>query len=625
MSDGGGLGIGDLDPTSSVIEKLKVALNLVETLRSENHAYKDNFDCLKNSHDRLQDKHADLTGEYEISAKEKAALEAQNSELQSYFKTQLDERTQELEAARARIPHPKDLELLRLKTVQAVQDQNEKRWKGQNKDVEKYRNLYYSLRQDHELAKADIDRERAQLNSKLKEMEASYGEEMAALETRMLELRTALETTSDTRRSRELQRDNADLQLKVSSMVQELEELRAEKEKLRLDLEQASRLHKRTLTSETALSKSLQAEKDALAVRITAQESEMAQTLRTLDQLTEANADLTKELDKTRSRMEEVSHRFKVEMSDTKLASLKQHAALENVIGDLTEKFNVLESQSKKATETIHGLRERITGAEKDTIEKCRQAREEEWAARAQLEAAKSDLETRLSNLTHDHQATAAAHMGAQKELQTTLTSSQRALRELQAQHERASHAAIEGQAQVERLTSQIAELEGKVKDKEAGERAADAQRGVEGGLRLQIATLEKTLNELRERIEQARVQMESDRDAYAFELDRFKKSWTREKQVLTQRLDTALADQIRHSDKVVELEDLLSKSQELYKQKTQGMKARAKEYKDEIARLRRCLDIQTRRADAVAREINQRQTDFLGLLRNEGIVEASA
>lgn len=48
-----------------------------------------------------------------------------------------------------------------------------------------------------------------------------------------------------------------------------------------------------------------------MLVKITTLETESTQALRTLDQVTEQNTELTKELDKTRSRLEETLHNFK--------------------------------------------------------------------------------------------------------------------------------------------------------------------------------------------------------------------------------------------------------------------------------------------------------------------------
>ncbi|KAJ3149970.1 Centrosomal protein of 83 kDa [Geranomyces variabilis] len=617
------------EPQESLLDKLRVALQLVDTLRTENDAYKENFDCLKNAHERLQERHENLVNEFETSNKEKLAVEAMHAEAAAHFKAQLEEKSKDLEAVRAAVPNPKDIEILRLRTVQEVEAQNEKRWKAMHKDTERYRTLYYALRRDHEIAKADIDRERAQITAKLTETEAVYQDEMSALETRMAELRTCLDTSNDPKRLRELQRDNTDLQLRVSSMLPELEELRAEREKLHLDMEQASRLHVRKLADEVAHSKALQAEKDGLAVKLATAASESAETLRTLDHATEQVADLTKELDRTRSKLDEAAHFYKTQTSDAKLAHLKSQTQLRNKIGELKEKITGLESQVKTGVETIQTLRERVASSEKDTLEKCRQAREEEWAAKAQLESEKSQLEAQLTSLKRTQLEAEAALDTCRREAQADITELKRAARDANAKCDASVKAASVATAELERARAAVAKLEAAVSDAEgragglAGE--ADARGRAAAAMRADVDKLETELQSLRSQLAQATEKAEQDATEYRSETDRIKAHWSRDKTSLLQKLEATTADRGRWADKAHELEDLLAKSQELFTSKVALVRGRAREYKDEINKLRKSLEVQTKRADAVAREIHQRQADFLGLLRGEGVIDAIA
>ncbi|KAJ3179603.1 Centrosomal protein of 83 kDa [Geranomyces variabilis] len=617
------------EPQDSLLDKLRVALQLVDTLRTENDAYKQNFDCLKNAHERLQERHESLVHELETSNKEKLAVEAMHAEAAAHFKAQLDEKSKDLEAVRAAVPNPKDIEILRLRTVQEVELQNEKRWKALHKDTERYRTLYYALRRDHEIAKADIDRERAQITAKLSETEAVYQDEMSALETRMAELRTCLDTSNDPKRLRELQRDNTELQLRVSSMLPELEELRAEREKLHLDMEQASRLHIRKLADEVAHGKALQAEKDGLAVKLATAASESAETLRTLDHATEQVADLTKELDRTRSKLDEAAHLFKTQTSDAKLAHLKSQTQLQNKISELKEKITGLESQLKTGIETIQTLRARVASSEKDTLEKCRQAREEEWAAKAQLESEKSQLEAQLTTLKRTQFDAVAALDICRREAQAEITELRRAAREASAKCDASVKAASDAAAELERARAAMAKLETAVSDAEgrAGGLAAETEaKGREAiAMRADVEKLETDLQSLRSQLAQATEKAKEDATEYRLEIERIKAHWSRNKTSLSQKLEATTADRGRWEDKAHELEDLLAKSQKLFTSKVALVRGRAREYKDEINKLRKSLEVQTKRADAVAREIHQRQTDFLGLLRGEGVIDAAA
>ncbi|KAI8822544.1 uncharacterized protein EV422DRAFT_524419 [Fimicolochytrium jonesii] len=619
----------DAEVSASVLEKLRVALDLVETLRSENEAFKENFDTLKLNHERLQERQADLTTEFDIIAKEKAVLETQTTDLATHFHTQLEQNRKELEAARAKIPNPKDLELVRLRTVREVEARRVKAWREIEKETEKYRSLYYALRRDHELAKADIDRERAQTSSKLKEMENLYQDELAALEARTLELRQTLDSAGDTRRMRELQRHNADLQLKVASLLPELEELRASKEKLQLTLDQTTRLHTRKLLDETSYGKALQSEKDALAARVTALSNELDQARRSLDAVTEGNNELRKEVERVKSLGEEGVHVYKVKVSDMNLAALKERNQYENAIADLKVKLTDFESQNKSAAESLQSFRHRLADAEKDALEKCRLAREEEWGKKAQVEAERDHLQSDLTTLKEHLAHLESQHTLSRRDLQNELSTLKSSNRALQSHNESLAKSAADAAAalekanrEVERVSRELKEAEGQAA--EAGAVGERERREVER-LRSDLQKAESALQSLQAELDQATALSAEEREAYVTRSERAKSTWTREKQTLSQKLELAVKEKQDWEDKTRELEDLLQRSQQLFKTKVQSIKGRAKEYKEEVGRLRKTVDIQARRADAITKEIHQRQNDFLGLLRNEGVVEASA
>ncbi|KAI9003091.1 hypothetical protein BC832DRAFT_91098 [Gaertneriomyces semiglobifer] len=214
------------DEPEILLEKLRVALSLVETLTKENDAYKENFEQLKNAHDRLQEQYDSLGRECELTSKDKASIETQTAEQLAYFKAQLDNKSREVDSLKGRIPLAKEMELAHLKAVHQMQEDNERRWKQMVTETEKFRSLYYNLRRNYEVAMTDIERERAQMTGKLKELEEDYQVEMNALEEKMMELRQRLEAAGDTKHIRELQRVNTEVQLKIQALLSEVEELR---------------------------------------------------------------------------------------------------------------------------------------------------------------------------------------------------------------------------------------------------------------------------------------------------------------------------------------------------------------------------------------------------------------
>jgi hypothetical protein len=117
--------------------------------------------------------------------------------------------------------------------------------------------------------------------------------------------------TSDLERLRSCQREKTELELRATALLGELEELRAEKEKLRLDIEQEERTHKRQLADQIAESKLYHSEKESLKSKSDSQEEDLRVSVRKQDELQQENTKLKRELDRTVSRLEENGHKFK--------------------------------------------------------------------------------------------------------------------------------------------------------------------------------------------------------------------------------------------------------------------------------------------------------------------------
>ncbi|KAI8929335.1 hypothetical protein BC831DRAFT_303075 [Entophlyctis helioformis] len=169
---------------------------------------------------------------------------------------------------------------------------------------------------------------------------------------------------------------------------------RAEKEQQRLEYEQSERVQKRQIAEHMAVAKAMQSEKDALQTNLSSMETEIKTCLRRQDELTAQNTNLSKELDKATSRLEESVHQFNIEVSDMKMATLKERSESEHQVKDLKEKVTELKSNAKTLTATIQELRQRISSIEKDHLEQIRMAREDEWGKISSLEVEKGNAST---------------------------------------------------------------------------------------------------------------------------------------------------------------------------------------------------------------------------------------
>ncbi|KAJ3036012.1 hypothetical protein HDV00_003147 [Rhizophlyctis rosea] len=612
-----------------VLDKLKIALDLVETLKSENEAYKDNFDQLKVSHDRLQDRFDGMSREFEVTLKEKSALENQCAEQETQYKLQIATKTKEVDELRNAGPKPKDIELLRLKITDELEKQQQKKWALLSKETEKYRESYYKLRRDHELVKADYERVCTESETVQEELKHAHQEEIKAYESKLNAVRESLENMSDITRLHAAQRENLELQTKLKNLLSELEEIRAEKENLRIEYEQQERNSRRKLTDEVAHAKMIAAEKEGLQAKLSSLENHMVVYLRQQDQLTEENARLAKELDKTRNTLEETIHKFNVESSDLKMTAVKERNEAQNALNDVKQKLNEVKSSLKTSNETVHELRQRLSTHEKESLERLQLVREEEWEKISRLEAEKCALEKKLALLTQEniditssmesHKSDLLRDMSQlKKEVQTLFTTNE----SLSAQLQNAVAEREKAIVQTEELRARVADAESRLAE---ASRDVEAGKGVEMGLRQKISSLELSLQSTQGQVTQLTEHLEKERVAYQHDMERHRSNWAKEKYALQQRLDDARRERGSLLERMEDLERTLEQHSKQYRAKITQWKQKVDKYRVEVHNLRKSLTEEKEKAALLAHETRQRHTDFMLLLQSEGMLTIEA
>lgn len=99
-------------------------------------------------------------------------------------------------------------------------------------EIEKFRNLYFGLRRDHELLRAHFETQEKVHKDTLQEAEILFEAERQSLNSKISTLQASLEERTDLPRFRGLQRDLAEAQQRLRQTVTELEGLRADREKV---------------------------------------------------------------------------------------------------------------------------------------------------------------------------------------------------------------------------------------------------------------------------------------------------------------------------------------------------------------------------------------------------------
>lgn len=167
------------------------------------------------------------------------------------------------------------------------------------------------------------------------------------MEAKLVSLQTSLDAVSDTEKLRSLSRENNEFQLKVMDLINELSEVRAGKETLKVEFEQQERVHKRRLLDEVANGKQMCADRDAHRTRIGCLEAEIKDLTNRNERLVEESHIERKEFVNIRNRLEETVNGYGIETSDLKKAFLKEKSDLINSADDMKKRIHELKRYIK--------------------------------------------------------------------------------------------------------------------------------------------------------------------------------------------------------------------------------------------------------------------------------------
>ncbi|TPX44489.1 hypothetical protein SeMB42_g04312 [Synchytrium endobioticum] len=541
------------------MDKLKQALSLAETLKRENDEYSTNFEHLKGAHTKLQEKQADLSAELDNVAREKAVIEQQLSESLSQLQSQYDAKVREAELLKRRIPEPKELEVMRLKMADELEGVHKKKWKALSEETDRYRDLYHKLRRDHELMKAETEHSRNESQIILRELTAAHDDEISILEKKLLGLQESLASALNTERLKQIQRENTELSSTVRNQRGEIEDLRAQRDQARTTLEQQERVITRKLADEISHSKTVASERDIIHSKCTTLENELRNCTKLQETLVYENSALNKELDKAKSRIDEMMHQHSVETSDLKMSIVKERQSLEKEVAGLKIKLSEQKSTNKVSAETIQDLKTRLSAVESQSIHNVRSAREEEWAKLAKVEGERAELERTILGLKArivDIEAKYAEH---QRESCNETAKLKKDLRELNILYEETTQQLQTTATDKERLITENAALVNQVKELQASVESLVAEnealkRG-ELSTRERITSLESGLKSAQAEVTHVTEQLEKERSAYENNVDRQRGARALEKGALEgkiealERENTGLRDRISTLD----------------------------------------------------------------------------
>lgn len=388
---------------AETIQKLE-RLNQLETVTAEQRIriekYRTMYETLKAESEQLQDDKQKQESDMLLMKEEMKGLHNRCQELVGQARGERDAKIDECEELRMKVLTPQQIEVMKIKMQEEVDTPYKQKIEALETEVDKYRNEFNRLRYDYSFLKSEYEHELAQKNTMMDEIHGKFELEKETLNKQIKSLNEKNNQDSgDVYKVRMLQKENTQLNLRVKSLLTELEELRDLKETANLQTDQASRLQARQLSELTLQCRSLEAEKETSKLQLDRIQKEINNSIKEQDTLSTDLHRLEKENLQLKSQIEEISHNGKMELNNTKLTLMKDRGELEQERDSLRMELNMLKNKFTIQEASLQQLKKSLEEKEAEAIKRVQTVKEEEWGRVNNLETVKSQLESQVSSL----------------------------------------------------------------------------------------------------------------------------------------------------------------------------------------------------------------------------------
>ncbi|XP_004418017.1 PREDICTED: centrosomal protein of 83 kDa [Ceratotherium simum simum] len=389
---------GDSGLTSSQSEFQKMLID--ERLRCEHH--KTNYQTLKAEHTRLQDEYIKSQNELKHLLNEKQTHQEKFQLLLEELRGELVEKTKDLEEMKLQVLTPQKLELLRAQIQQELETPMRERFRNLDEEVEKYRAEYNKLRYEHTFLKSEFEHQKEEFARILEEEKIKYESEIARLEKDKEELHNQLlsvDPTRDSKRMEQLVREKVHLCQKLKGLEAEVAELRAEKENSGAQVESVQRIQVRQLAEMQATVRSLEAEKQSVKLQAERLEKELQSSNEQNTILISKLHKAEREINTLTSKVKELKHSNKLEITDIKLEAARAKSELERERNKIQSELDGLQSDNEILKSAVEHHKMLLVEKDRELIRKVQAAKEEGYQKLVVLQDEKLELENRLADL----------------------------------------------------------------------------------------------------------------------------------------------------------------------------------------------------------------------------------
>ncbi|KAM5335573.1 centrosomal protein of 83 kDa isoform 5-T8 [Glossophaga mutica] len=227
-------------------------------------------------------------------------------------------------------------------------------------------------------------------------------DEIARLEKDKEDLHNQLisvDPTRDSKRVEQLIREKGHLYQKIKNLDAEVAELRAEKENSGTQVENLQRIQVRQLAEMQATIRSLEAEKQSVKLQAERLEKELQSSNEQNTVLISKLHKAEREINTLTSKVKELKHSNKLEITDIKLETARAKSELEREKNKIQSELDGLQSDNEILKSAVEHHKMLLVEKDRELIRKVQAAKEEGYQKLVELQDEKLELENRLADL----------------------------------------------------------------------------------------------------------------------------------------------------------------------------------------------------------------------------------
>ncbi|XP_065071906.1 centrosomal protein of 83 kDa-like [Rhopilema esculentum] len=391
--------------TLQKLERLTQLETMVAEQRIRIEKYRTMYETIKTEHVQLEEEKTKQDNAMKASKEELHLMQQRFQELINQARLESDQKIQECEELKIHVMTPQKMEVLRVKLQEEVEAAYKQKLETADLELDKYRSDFNKLRYEYSFLKSEYEHEQTRARTMLEELTTQHRIEVDILNKDKEDLTEQLrrhEEHSDAQRLRTLQKENAQLNMKVKSLLDELDDIREKREASGLQSDHVTRLQARQLTELSAHCKSLEAEKDALKMQLERVQAELDRAVKQQEISSHSAMKFERENLQIRSEMEELIHNHKVEINNVRLCLTKDKGDLERERDSFESQLQTSNNKISVLTQNIEALKEALSKKEEELVRRVQEVKETEWEKISKLESHKLQAESQLAEIERE-------------------------------------------------------------------------------------------------------------------------------------------------------------------------------------------------------------------------------